>query len=209
MRSGARLAPLALLTLAGCVDATAVETAGVDVDLTDAPPSAPAYAGELTLTAETMLSNDGRGWWLLGVTGESLPNQTSIGRPDGGAGAPMLSLAPQVVTVTLQDGADAARLNTNALVLPDTYRFVRLLIHPGSVAALAGPLAGDSVSVVAGTRALVIQREFAPQQLRASGRLTVTWDLNSEAWLTPAAIAAGVADSVAVKAAAAVSVVVR
>ena len=59
---GAALAGAALACLTGCVNPTTVDTAAVDVTLTDAPAPGAALGGQLLVTAESMVSADGRSW---------------------------------------------------------------------------------------------------------------------------------------------------
>jgi hypothetical protein len=199
-------AALLALALAGCVQPDEVRIASVSADLHDAPPAGATYTGWVYMMAIGQASADGQYWYNMSATLVSAPGGTSVAGP--AAGGPLLSVNPQYAQVPLQDTTSSS-LHRRGVLPADTYRYVRLVLSP-RVGGGEPPTLVDVSGVVSGvevvnrrltvtSRTLIVQREIEPVTLASGDRLHVAWDLNSETWITPAALAANRIDTAAVK----------
>jgi hypothetical protein len=74
--------------------------------------------------------------------------------------------------------------------------------EPPTLVDVSGVVSGVEVvnrRLTVTSRTLIVQREIEPVTLASGDRLHVAWDLNSETWITPAALAANRIDTAAVK----------
>lgn len=198
------LAPLAALLVA-CVNADDVKLGEMTIDLTDAPPPsapAPAWRGELRTAALVQVSPDGVGWYNLG--GRILPSRNASSVVGPWVDGPLLQVSTSLRIVELQSPTSSARVNQRDPIPADTYRHVRLWLY-GTHLRMWGTFgdrtyAAESIHVA--TNPLMIQRVLEPGVRLDDGLgTTLEFDVNSEGWLTEAAILAKRIDTAQVKAA--------
>lgn len=137
------------------------------------------YQGTLTGTAQVQISTDGHAWVAVGQ--------------------------PRDVSVALASTANVTTLSAGASVPVGAYAYVRLVFSSGAQASVSGQVGGTSANgtvVSLGSGQVVIQKQIQPVTLRAGTNARVVWDLNSELWLTPAAMQSRTAAATAVQAAA-------
>ena len=129
---------------------------------------APApFTATMTTNANVAISTDGQTW-------------VDLGSPNG-------------ITVNLQTTGDSTTVHGEVDAPLGTYAHVRLTLRGTQVTVKAGSqigtttLSSNVVLAVGGTDAqVVIQKQVAPVTLRTSGRTRFVFELNSEAWVTPA-----------------------
>jgi hypothetical protein len=212
-----RLLPIAAGLAAGaaaCVGSHDVPLGSMTVDLGDAPSaSAAPYTGELGTGVLVQVSPDGRGWYNLGGRIVPGPAQGASVAGAGGGDAPLLATGPGadgLHHIALQGAQGTARVNSRDPLPADTYRHVRLWLGSTyvKVTGTVGGTTYDAESIAVAVRApLVIQRQIEPPVRLADGSAaTLVFDLNTESWLTAAALSARRVDTALVKAAATVSV---
>ena len=193
----ALLAAALLFAATGCNggDATGSGTASVG--------SAAVYDNPSSTTADS--SNGGSsssGSGSHGYTG-TLRGRAQMELSADGA-AWVSAAPPSSVALALQSTASGTSFNTAASIPAGTYAYVRLVFSPGATATVTGTIGGTSygaAAVTLGSGPLVIEKHVTPVTVSAGSRLTVAWDLNSELWLTPAAMSAHAVAASAIEAA--------
>lgn len=210
--------------LAACVDTEGLPLGTIVTDVVDDPGGAPAsYHGDFTTMSVMQLSADSVEWTSVGVRIEPTGSIAPTAPP---AGAPLLSTAmpdaPVLAEIGLQDENEAVRITFGSFVRAGTFRFARLILMPKITGAqgqrVASPVAHARVTGTVGgvdylvgpTRfaqslELVIDRRIEPVTLGRDERVTFTWDLNTERWITPTAMTTQRLDREAVAAAVEVS----
>jgi hypothetical protein len=153
----------------------------------DEPEGSSTYSGDMAGDFQFAVSADGETW-------------TDVGSPNG-------------ITLLLQDDSEVSVHGAQDAPL-GTFPRVRLTIRNADVTIEQGSeiggttLASDATVSVGGPQGVIIEREITVPSLEEGEDLHVTFDLNSETWLTLDAVTSGLANDAAVAAAASVSTVV-
>ena len=146
----------------------------------DEPGGTSSYSGDMAGDFQFSVSTDGQTW-------------TDVGSPNG-------------ITVLLQDASEVS-VHGSQEAPAGTFPRVRLLIRGAEATVAAGSeiggttLTSDATVSVGGSEDVLIEREITPPSLEDGEELVVTFDLNSEAWLTLDAVTAGQASNAAVESA--------
>lgn len=162
--------------------------ASTEAMVVDEPASNSTYSGDMAGTFQFSVSNDGQTW-------------IDAGSPNG-------------ITLLLQNESRVSVHGSQEAPV-GSFTHVRLLIRTAEVTIAAGSeidgtvLTADATVNVGQSEDVVIESQISPPQVEANEVIVVTFDLNSEAWLTAAALAAGEASNAAVAAAVQVTTEVR
>lgn len=180
-----------ILALGACDDDPTEPVEGeasTEAMVVDEPAPNSTYSGDMTGNFQFSVSNDGQTW-------------IDVGSPNG-------------ITLLLQNDARVS-VHGSQEAPGGTFTHVRLLIRTAEVTIAAGSeidgtvLTADATVNVAQSEDVIIESQISPPQVEANEVIVVTFDLNSEAWLTAAALAAGEASNAAVASAVQVTTEVR
>jgi hypothetical protein len=169
-------ATLVVLALGACGDEGPNEGAATaEARMTDTPPSQttePAYEGPTTTNAMVEISTDGSTW-------------VELGSPNG-------------ITMQLQ-ARDSTTVHGEAEVAAGTYTRVRLTLQGAKAKLLAGSRIGTTtltsdtdIDLGGSDGSIVIEKQVPGFTVTADAdtRTVITFDLNSEIWLTAGALTA-------------------
>jgi hypothetical protein len=202
-RAGATLLAAALLGTWGCSDSGGPDTGMgfARARVLDDPSSTSPHA-----TAPIWLSGSG-GWGAAVFTGSFEGDVAVAISVDGGA---WVDLGPPAdVTVTAQSGT-ATDVHGEVQVPVGTYTRVRLTLTGFDARLAAGSTIGGltltsetTVALGGADNTVVVEAQVPPFTVRAgaSARTEILFDLNSETWVTQAAVQAGVVADAAVESA--------
>lgn len=167
--------------VAGCGDDPAGPVDGaMEGAVVDEPAASSSYSGNVAGDFQFSVSEDGETW-------------VDVGTPNG-------------ITLLLQDGASTS-LHGSQEAVTGSFTRIRMLVRSAEVTVDAGSTIGgttyssDMKLDLAQTEDLLVVRDISSPAVESDEAVLVTFDLNSESWLTTDAVNAGVVSNADVDAA--------
>ncbi len=155
---------IAALLLPGCAsDALGPDAGAADAVVHDDPPAGSTYAGTAAGDYYASISTDNQTWLDLG--------------------------SPNGITIQLQS-ADASTVHGTQSVPDGTYRWVRLSFRDVQIKVAAGSTIGgttfdeEQTVELAANEEIAVPIEVGPFEINDASGAVISFDLNSEDWLT-------------------------
>lgn len=204
-------ATLALIVpaAAACSDSTGLDSGNVTAALHDDPGSGSAALQTSFSKARAAATSSGS------YSGELEADVTVQVSADGSAWTDVHNQVTTTDQVDLQTSSETT-LTSDASVAPGTYSHVRIVLESPSAHLNSGSTIGGSAGdltldadmtlTLGANGEVMIEKEVADFEISDDSDITVTADLNSEAWITLDAVEAGAVASSEIQSAVAVSV---